>query len=603
MAFPRNAYLARGSPLADHSCDFNVHAFPTDQCYQASASSNFIVYHRYHFESPIGQAGVDSSNYNNLNGHSISATVVSSLQTTGESAVPPFNTNPIPTPSDTLQPIPPINTSLPAEPPTAIIAGNIFSPVAAENPAEIVPSRGDHPIPQKGIVLNNKPVQTNKFYANFFLGGQGQTVWTHPYSLRWCKGEGHSRSWGMSVAHIEAGQRVFGPDSPAQYYINPIGIHSVILSAQELGASTTLTTSELGAFSVKAHLATGPGAANLITFPIVQGMGFLTGVYAGATPLIQSDVFFRTIEGPITVGGAFKYRITLEDGRNWLLYAISDPGVGAPSFSMVSNTAIRGPAGFRGAIQVAKNPSGDAGEGLYDQSAGAYATAATTTGSVTGNTGSYTLAFHKGGNAALPLLMYALPHHVQSFDGATAGANVNMVLQTATKGMATAVLRDTWTMVEDNLPIGMGFAPWTPDRGSVTSLNANVVNLMNQVGSSELNEDFNAQTNLDSMYFSGKGLAKFAAAIYAMNDLAENPGLAAAGLQKLKAAFDVFVQNRQRNPLNYETAWRGVVSVAGYRDAGLDFGGTYYNDHHFHYGYFVYTAAVIAYLDPAQGCK
>ncbi|KAJ9649220.1 endo-1,3-beta glucanase, partial [Coniosporium apollinis] len=146
--------------------------------------------------------------------------------------------------------------------------------------------------------------------------------------------------------------------------------------------------------------------------------------------------------------------------------------------------------------------------------------------------------------------MYALPHHVQSFDGATAGANVNMVLQTATKGMATAVLRDTWTMVEDNLPIGMGFVPWTPDRGSVTSLNANVVNLMNQVGSSELNEDFNAQTNLDSMYFSGKGLAKFAAAIYAMNDLAENPGLAAAGLQKLKAAFDVFVQNRQRNPLN-----------------------------------------------------
>lgn len=33
-------------------------------------------------------------------------------------------------------------------------------------------------------------------------------------------------------------------------------------------------------------------------------------------------------------------------------------------------------------------------------------------------------------------------------------------------------------------------------------------------------------------------------------------------------------------------------------DAGKDFGNTYYNDHHFHFGYFVYAAAVIGYLDP-----
>lgn len=34
-------------------------------------------------------------------------------------------------------------------------------------------------------------------------------------------------------------------------------------------------------------------------------------------------------------------------------------------------------------------------------------------------------------------------------------------------------------------------------------------------------------------------------------------------------------------------------------DPGVDFGNTYYNDHHFHYGYFVYAAAVIGHLDPA----
>jgi len=48
-------------------------------------------------------------------------------------------------------------------------------------------------------------------------------------------------------------------------------------------------------------------------------------------------------------------------------------------------------------------------------------------------------------------------------------------------------------------------------------------------------------------------------------------------------------------------AWGGVVSSSTYTtgDSGMDFGNTYYNDHHFHYGYFVLAAAVIGYLDPS----
>ena len=50
----------------------------------------------------------------------------------------------------------------------------------------------------------------------------------------------------------------------------------------------------------------------------------------------------------------------------------------------------------------------------------------------------------------------------------------------------------------------------------------------------------------------------------------------------------------------YDTAWKGVVSSASYvqNDSGVDFGNSYYNDHHFHYGYFIHAAAIIAYLDP-----
>lgn len=75
----------------------------------------------------------------------------------------------------------------------------------------------------------------------------------------------------------------------------------------------------------------------------------------------------------------------------------------------------------------------------------------------------------------------------------------------------------------------------------------------------------------------------------------DDKGLAQSGLDKLKAAFAVFIENRQQYPLVYETAWSGLVSTASYvtGDAGADFGNTFYNDHHFHYGYFIYAAAII----------
>lgn len=84
-------------------------------------------------------------------------------------------------------------------------------------------------------------------------------------------------------------------------------------------------------------------------------------------------------------------------------------------------------------------------------------------------------------------------------------------------------------------------------------------------------------------------------------DMLGETALAAAGLEKLKEAFTVFTNNTQIYPLVYESAWGGVVSSASYvtGDSGADFGNTYYNDHHFHYGYHVLTAAIIGHLDGA----
>lgn len=70
---------------------------------------------------------------------------------------------------------------------------------------------------------------------------------------------------------------------------------------------------------------------------------------------------------------------------------------------------------------------------------------------------------------------------------------------------------------------------------------------------------------------------------------------------KLKDAFELWTSNRNQYPLYYEQAWGGIVSSASYTtgDSGMDFGNTNYNDHHFHYGYFILAAAYIGSLDAA----
>ncbi len=348
----------------------------------------------------------------------------------------------------------------------------------------------------------------------------------------------------------------------------------MILSAAEFDSSTVLTTDTLQAFSANANLRPKNGSNSKLTIPLVQGMGFVTGIYTNLRPAIQSSVFFRTaVSAGSPKAGVFKYRITLEDGKSWLLYATPSDGTN-PSLNLISNTLFQGPSGWSGTIQIAKNPAGSDGESLYDGSAGVYATTGQVIGSVQGTMGTYQLQWTKAGLTASPLLMFALPHHIQSFDRSTTSGVTRIQLQTSTKGMATAVIANGWTLVESNLPTDMGFAPWSPTVGSATTLSAAAIQAIIKAGSSEINQDMNAQTNLNSMYFSGKALSKFATIIYTLHDLANQPDLAAQGLTSLKAAFSRFANNSQIYPLVYDSVWGGVVSVGSYRtgDSGLDFG-------------------------------
>lgn len=65
----------------------------------------------------------------------------------------------------------------------------------------------------------------------------------------------------------------------------------------------------------------------------------------------------------------------------------------------------------------------------------------------------------------------------------------------------------------------------------------------------------------------------------------------------LKASFEHWFQSSSGTLAAYETAWGGIINKAGSNNVYVDFGNGYYNDHHFHYGYFLHVAAVIAKFD------
>ena len=155
-------------------------------------------------------------------------------------------------------------------------------------------------------------------------------------------------------------------------------------------------------------------------------------------------------------------------------------------------------------------------------------------------------------------------------------------------------------MVEPSLPVHTGFAPWNASINFTATITTSAMTSISSAGKSDLAQDMSAQSKLNSIYYSGKALAKFPAAIHAVHDLAGDVATAQAGLTKLEDAYELFASNKQTYPLVYESQWGGVVSTALYVTGNNDddFGNTYYNDHHFHWSYFLHAAAMIGHLDP-----
>ncbi|RPB01170.1 glycoside hydrolase [Choiromyces venosus 120613-1] len=474
-------------------------------------------------------------------------------------------------------------------------------PISTKPPGRQFDSFSEHPVRRSFFpkTSSKEPLSTNKFYSNIFLGTQTQGVWTLPYMIWWNK---TGRIPGLSVSHTEQQQFTTGPipsADPFQYYISPIGIASITFSAKEFAegsSNISLTNPHSRSVNLNLHANTnkyGP-VGHKITFPLVQGMGFVTGRYDQLTPIIFSCFEFVEIEAfPGPYGGAQKWRLSLSDGKMWLLYVFPAAGSQSPEFTYNPGEGLVGSCEFTGVIQIAKADAEGQKCGLEeitDSAAGTYPATVEMTGGVAGDVGSYRFEYKCWRDEECEgALMYALPHHVASFDDNTARGRTGLKLQSPTKGLMEAVRGNIWTMTERNLPTNI---TWLVSGGQ--RLNRHAVELIERTLVTELQSNITAETNLNSMYFSGK--ASYLRPSFP-HDVVKKENLTREALGKLTAALDPYVNNRQNPPLVYDDTWKGLITSAIKQDLMADFGNGMYNDHHFHHGYFVYTAAVIVRLE------
>ena len=154
----------------------------------------------------------------------------------------------------------------------------------------------------------------------------------------------------------------------------------------------------------------------------------------------------------------------------------------------------------------------------------------------------------------------------------------------------------SWTLSEPETDDEVDFYP-------SSKLSAHVVSKVKLL--STLQSDIDSKWTLDagSWYYDGKAYQKYASLCLIAADRAvvgDDKTLLKRCVSKLEALVGPFVNNTLGMPLVYDTTYKGIVTsqVFATKDVRVEFGNGVYNDHHYHYGYWVTASAILKKLDP-----
>ncbi|CAH0477284.1 unnamed protein product [Peronospora belbahrii] len=432
----------------------------------------------------------------------------------------------------------------------------------------------------------------NLIHANPSNLSENAAAWSLPYAMFLRK----EAPFGLQ-AYYPYTYREIAPvvNGTVKWYTH--GAHNdLTLSAQEFSNLTTYEIYSWNDMGVQLHIC-DPNTGGYIDSALVSGMAFVSATYNGLTPRISTE--FNIISLDDSVPG--KFVIHLNNNQTWVLYT-SDKSISfrveeSVAFSVnASGSSLVADCAYSGTIRIAVLPE-SAEDTIYDDFVSCLVRGGTI--SMESRT-AYSLHWDVEGSTceSAGLLHFALPHQVDSMDGypATAETPGAILLHSPTRGLMVGQKSTTWSFVVPEADIEIDFYP-------AHKLHPSIVKEFHMVRT--LHDDIYANWSLGtgSWYFNGKLFQKYASLCLMAADgavMGTNTTLLKFCLNKLETLIEPLLNNTLSPVLVYETLYRGIVSRAIF-DTGepfTDFGNGIYNDHHYHFGYYVTSAAILKFLDP-----
>jgi endo-1,3(4)-beta-glucanase len=198
------------------------------------------------------------------------------------------------------------------------------------------------------------------------------------------------------------------------------------------------------------------------------------------------------------------------------------------------------------------------------------------------------ISFTYQAEGAGTLMMLALPHHISTMIYPQLNNRTNKAYNPiyCIKGKMETVLGEHWEMRLSMRTVGWNYE--LADMLTIPELEEIARNLMIDVTTS--------LPNAVDPYTFGKQLGRMAQLAL----IADNLGIAEVRQQAvaiLEQSLTPWVTGGNADTLVYDKTYGGIVTMNGLADAMADFGSGWYSDHHFHYGYFIFAAGVVARFD------
>lgn len=401
------------------------------------------------------------------------------------------------------------------------------------------------------------PLATNHPFNPLFLGTTLNRIATHPFQLQF-------QPNGLYVCYPSY--------TNISTSITTQFLQNISLEATDTFASQKITAID-NTYKMSVTEKWTVDASHYMEAFVVKGMPYATMKYTDVTPIIKTQHAILSVNGGGIPGAvtATKFKVVLNNGQTWILYASSSIELTWGNYG--GTWQLLASAAFTGTIRACYLGA-SADETVYDTYKTVYPTSCNVGVTFSGDSATMTYTYTTAGTG--DLLMLALPHHV---DMMTSPTTESLTL-TSLKGDLTPIVGSTWTLTEDLTTI-----VWDSPTSPTASKEADIVTALGE-------ETITAPTETDP-YFYGKAIARLGRLSILCDRYGEDT-LASTIRGTMKTSINAWFSGTNSNPLLYESTWGGICSTNGLADSSADFGNGWYNDHDFHYGYFIYAAACIA---------